>query len=121
MLSEWLLKISHLFLLSFKIRFSFDPHKTEILVGTNQWRTDEGQRYKVKRAFLHKDFGRQELGPHAGDIALAQIQNFIEFNQKVQPIKCSRKDVPNSAALQVFEWKPLIVSRRVFCTPSQNL
>lgn len=97
------------------VRFSVDPQNSEILVGTNRIdRKSGGKRYKVKRAFVHKDYGRKNMGWHIGDIALAQIKNFIEFNRKVQPIKCLRKEVPKGAALQVFGWKRLSVSFMVF-------
>lgn len=49
-----------------------------------------GQRYKVKEVIQHEQYNKP---PFANDIGLVRINGKIEFNDKVQPIKYSKKFV----------------------------
>lgn len=74
----------------------------EVLVGTNQWRFG-GKRYKLDVTIIHEQYGWP--GKDSNDIALIRVKEQFEFNEKVQPIKYSREEVPvHSANLKFFGW-----------------
>lgn len=89
------------------------PEDSEILVGTNQWNSG-GQRYKIESIFIHDDYRRVGLAANAGDIALLHTKIPIELNDRVQPIKYSRKEVPVNADLLVFGWGKFSVFQPFF-------
>lgn len=73
------------------------------MVGTNQWNSG-GKRYKIEKVIVHENYGNDDRILHAGDIALIRLTKPIDFNQRVQPIKCATKEVPNGSVCQAFGW-----------------
>lgn len=93
--------------------FSFFPNSTqfrnssnltssqiEINVGTNEWWWG-GKRYKVNDIIVHERYSRDG---EKNDIALIRVQTPIKFNERVQPIKYTAKEVPHGTALQTTGW-----------------
>lgn len=60
-----------------------------------------GQRYKVKEVIQHEQYNKP---PFANDIGLVRINGKIEFNDKVQPIKYSKKFVKGGTKLSTTGW-----------------
>lgn len=63
--------------------------------------------YKAEKLIVHEDYDEP---PFAYDIGLIQVEGTIEFNEKVQPIKLSNKDVEGGVELQTTGWGRLNVS-----------
>lgn len=72
----------------------------EILVGTNDL-TSGGKYYKVAKLTAHESYNNPRL---AYDIAVIELQDKIEFNEKVQPIELSKGEVPDGARVQLTGW-----------------
>lgn len=92
---------------SFNFQFhSKNVDDMEILVGTNKLSSSDGTHYKVKKVIKHEFFYLPEhLEPEVTyDIALVWVQNPIEFNEKVQPIKYSTEEVGANENLQIIGW-----------------
>lgn len=66
------------------------------MAGTNDLYSG-GQRYKVKKLIQHERYNRPSF---ANDIGVVRIDGKIEFNEKIQPIKFSKKFVKGGAKLQ---------------------
>lgn len=89
----------------------------QILVGTNQL-SSGGSFYRVKKIILHPKFGQPKLDESesgqlqfANDIGLIQTDSLITFNEKVQPIEYSEKEIEvGNEKLQVTGWGLLNVS-----------
>ena len=83
----------------------------EILVGTNKL-SSGGTRYKLKEAIKHEKYYVPEYGipNNTYDIAIVKVQEPIEFNDKIQPIKYSIEEVGSGENLQVSGWGFLKVS-----------
>lgn len=60
-----------------------------------------GQRYKAQKLILHEHHNKPFF---ANDIALVKIDGKIEYNEKVQPIKYSRKFVKGGTKLSTTGW-----------------
>lgn len=73
------------------------------MVGTNQW-NNGGKRYKIEKVVIHEKYGTDDRILHAGDIALVRVKKPIEFNERVQPIKYSAKEVPSESICTAFGW-----------------
>lgn len=72
----------------------------KILVGTNRLNSG-GSRYSVASYIGHKEHDR----PHfANDIGLVRVKDSIKFNEKVQPIKYSKKYVEGGVQLRLTGW-----------------
>lgn len=78
----------------------------KIVVGTNQWNSG-GDHYKAQKTIVNENY---DSPPFANDIGLIQVQGEIEFNEKVQPIKYSSKEVPEGSSVQATGWGRLSVS-----------
>lgn len=77
-----------------------------ILVGTNDLKSG-GKYYKAKKAIPHEKYHFPLFG---NDIALVQVDEEIEFNEKVQPIKYSDEFIEEGSKLRVTGWGRLGVS-----------
>lgn len=88
--------ISEKFLLTAAHCITSPPEDTEILVGTNDLYSG-GKRYKVKQVIPHERYNEPSF---ANDIGVVRIDGKIEFNEKVQPIKYSKRVVESGAHLQ---------------------
>lgn len=77
-----------------------------ILVGTNDLKSG-GKYYKAKKAIPHEKYHFPLFG---NDIALIQVDQEIEFNEKVQPIKYSDEFIEEGSKLRVTGWGRLGVS-----------
>lgn len=82
------------------------PQNITILVGTNNLKSG-GTSYKVHKFIAHENYNQP---PFAYDIGLILIDGEIEFNEKVQPIKCSNKFVKAGSKLSVTGWGRFNVS-----------
>lgn len=71
----------------------------KIVVGTNEW--SSGVEYKPKKFIIHEKFN---VPAFAHDVGLIQLQTPIEFNEKTQPIKLSRKFIEAGMNLKVTGW-----------------
>lgn len=80
----------------------------DVLVGTNKLSSD-GTRYKVKKIIKHDGFIFND-NSKANDIGALYVDGPIQFNEKVQPIKYSTKEVGDGENLQVTGWGLLDVS-----------
>lgn len=78
----------------------------EVLVGTNNIKNG-GKCYAVKQIKLHDNYVNLH---RLYDIALVQVAEKIEFNDKVQPIELSPDKVPNNAVVQFAGWEKSAVS-----------
>lgn len=76
---------------------SNDPDKIDILVGTNTL-SSGGTHYRVKFFIIHPNYDNKM---YANDIGLVRVRDPIEFNDKVQPIPISPKEVPDKTLLTV--------------------
>lgn len=72
----------------------------QILVGTNDLKTG-GTLYKVSKLIAHEKYNRPSF---ANDIGLILIDGEIEFKEKVQPIKFSKKFIKAGTKLRVTGW-----------------
>lgn len=77
-----------------------------IIIGTNNLKSG-GTHLKVEQMITHKQYDEPQF---AYDIGLIRVQGQIEFNDKVQPIKFSRNEVPGNVTLRAFGWGRLTVS-----------
>lgn len=75
------------------------------MVGTNDVKNG-GDRYEIQKFIKHEKFNNPEF---AYDIAVIRIKRPIEFNDKVQPIKLLKDEVPDGALLQLTGWGALRV------------
>lgn len=82
------------------------PEIIDIIVGTNKWKSG-GKHYKGEKFIRHEDHDNPR---RSHDIALIRLQEPIEFNEKVQPIKISSKEVKAGENLKVTGWGYLRVS-----------
>ena len=76
----------------------------EILVGTNDLQSG-GTRYTPKKFIKHEEFDRPHL---ANDIGLILMDDIV-LNEKVQPIKYSKKFVESGTKLLATGWGVLNV------------
>lgn len=93
-------------MLAFLFVFNSDPKTVEILVGTNNLQSG-GKRYKPQKFIRHE---RHDQPAFANDIGLIHMQDPIQFNANVQPIKYSTKFVDAGERLQTTGWGRLSVS-----------
>lgn len=77
-----------------------------ILVGTNDLKSG-GKYYDVEKFVAHEKYDNPQ---YAYDIAVIKVKGLIEFNEKVQPIKLSQKEVPDGVELQLTGWGDTSVS-----------
>lgn len=70
------------------------------MVGTNSLSTG-GTRYKANKTIIHPNYDDKIL---ANDIGLIRTRDPIEFNDRVQPIALSAKEVPEKSMLVVTGW-----------------
>lgn len=72
----------------------------EIRVGTNMWWSG-GTVYHAREIIAHEYYDSVD---YANDIALIRVQNPIEFNERVKPIKYTANKVPPGSLLQTTGW-----------------
>lgn len=72
----------------------------EILAGTNKLHSG-GSRYKIDKPIIHEEFG---YPPFSNDIALVRLKTPIQFSDKVQPIKYSKKEIKAGTKLLISGW-----------------
>lgn len=77
-----------------------------IMVGTNDLKHG-GKYYKAVKAIPHEKY---HYPLFSNDIALIQVDEEIEFNEKVQPIKYSDEFIDGGTKLRVTGWGRLGVS-----------
>ena len=77
----------------------------QILVGTNDLQSG-GTRYTPKKFIIHEEYDRPRF---ANNIALLLVEK-IEFNDRVQPVKYSKKFVESGERILVTGWGSLSVS-----------
>lgn len=87
------------------MNFSKNTEKVQIVVGTNQWKL--GTKYKPAKFIMHESYNYPNF---AYDIGLIRTQTPIEFTEKVQPIKFSKKFIEAGTDLMVTGWGRLEVS-----------
>lgn len=97
---KWVLTAAHCLYYS-----ALPPLSVRILVGTNDLKTG-GKYYTAKRFVLHESFNNPRL---SYDIALIQVKQTIEFNDRVKPIELSSEEVPDDAVLQLTGWGKITV------------
>lgn len=85
---------------SFRSRFSYPQKKVEIFVGSNNLK-EGGSRYPVEYFLRHKEYDNPR---YANDIGLIRLNDSIEFNDNVQPIKYSKKYVEGGVQLLLTGW-----------------
>lgn len=88
--------------------FSEELDTLQIVVGSNKL-YPEGKVYKPEKFIIHESYDKPE---GAYNIGLIRLQTPIEFNEKVQPIKFSKKSVEAGTKLTVTGW--LMVKVRLF-------
>lgn len=77
----------------------------DIVVGTNEWKTG-GTHYDVTETIVHDRYNSSD---YLNDIALLRVRSPIEFNEKIQPITYTAKEVPPGTKLQFTGWGFLMV------------
>lgn len=77
----------------------------DIVAGTNEWNA-HGMHYDVSDIIVHEQYNSTN---YINDIALIRLQSSIEFNEKVQSISLSSKEVPPGTKLQTSGWGLLVV------------
>lgn len=75
-------------------------------MGSNDWKSG-GILYKAHKIIPHENFNETN---YSNDICLVEIDGNIEFNQKIQPIKFSKKYIIAGTRLQTTGWGRLSVS-----------
>lgn len=80
--------------------FNRSPWQIKIIVGTNQWKSG-GTKYTADKVIVHKKYNSPA---YANDIALIRMRSPIEFNESVQPIAYTTKEVPAGEILQAAGW-----------------
>lgn len=94
---------------TFDLKNCFPRINTEdikIFVGSSKL-SSVGMRYTAKDTIVHEQYDEPL---NANDIGLIRVRDSIKFNDKVQPIKYTRKQVPANTDLQTFGWGRLSVS-----------
>uniref|UniRef100_A0A182JP57 Apyrase n=1 Tax=Anopheles christyi TaxID=43041 RepID=A0A182JP57_9DIPT len=89
---EWVLTAAHCVVLPTILM--------QVLVGTNDLRSG-GQRYTVEKFFVHSRFN---MPAFHNDIALVKLISSIQFNDPVQPIAYSERELPENATLTLTGW-----------------
>lgn len=72
------------------------------MVGTNDL-SKGGQYYGIEKLVRHEKFN-QPKGTYANDIALIRLNEAIEFNERIQPIKLSSEKLPDGTTLELTGW-----------------
>lgn len=103
--SEWILTAAHCSIMS------NDTGNFRILVGTNVLSKGE-KYYAIEKWINHEKWNQPKL---ANDIALIRLNETIEFNDRVQPIKLSSEEIPDGTTLELTGWGSTNVSA-LFCT-----
>lgn len=86
--------------------FRRTPSGIKIVAGTNKWNLG-GSTYEAEKFIVHKQHDSPQF---AYDIGLIRVQTPISFDEKVQPIKFSKKFIPAGFNLMVTGWGRLSVS-----------
>lgn len=81
------------------------PADIEVVVGSNQWNSSENT-FKVKRLIPHEKYNQPKF---AFNIGLIHLKSSIEFNDKINAIEYSMKDVPEGSNLQVVSFGSSLV------------
>lgn len=93
-------KFLYLFFLCSKTITLTSSHDIDIVVGTNTWNSG-GTHYDINDIIVHERFNLSML---LNDIALIRVEKPIKFNERVQPIKYSAKEVQPHTKLQTTGW-----------------
>lgn len=76
--------------------------KVYVLVGAhNREKVDMKSLYKVKRSFVHEKFNISLI---KNDIAVIELEKFIEFNKNVQPISLEENFILDGLKATTCGW-----------------
>ncbi|XP_041773919.1 chymotrypsin-2-like [Anopheles merus] len=89
---DWILTAAHCVQTSVKF--------TKVLVGTNLLNTG-GQRYAVEKFYVHSRYNNPVFH---NDIALVRLKSMIQYDDLVQPIAYSEREIPENATLTLTGW-----------------
>lgn len=78
----------------------------QIKVGSNQL-SSSSVRYLTKKAIVHEHYDESS---NANDLALIQMKVPFEFDERVQPLNLSTKEVAVNTQLSVYGFGQLAVS-----------
>uniref|UniRef100_A0A4Y0BLF1 Peptidase S1 domain-containing protein n=1 Tax=Anopheles funestus TaxID=62324 RepID=A0A4Y0BLF1_ANOFN len=90
---QWVLTAAHCVQLT-------TPKLMKVLVGTNLLNSG-GQRYGVEKFFVHSRYNQPKF---SNDIALVKLSSTLQFNDLVQPIAYSERELPENATLTLTGW-----------------
>lgn len=76
------------------------PKNLQVVVGTNDLKS-RGQNYTVRSPIKYEKFKYKES---YYDIAMVEVREEIEFNEKVQPIQLSAEEIPEGTIVQFYGW-----------------
>lgn len=76
-----------------------------VLMGTNDL-TRGGTFHEVANYSVHENY---DIPKFTHDIAVVELQEKVQFNEKVQPIELGVEEVPDDADVELFGWGKLSV------------
>ncbi|XP_047526411.1 chymotrypsin-2-like isoform X2 [Pieris napi] len=76
------------------------PNAMSIVVGSHQIKSG-GQRYKIKRLVPHEQFSKVTA---KNDVGVIQVEGSIQYNNNVQPIGLSNRQIPAGTKCLLTGW-----------------